>query len=317
MKCIALFILMITTIGSVGLAQDKKDKFSFPALKGPYLGQKPPGKTAEKFAPDIIETGLNVRDITISPDGKELYFSTNTSNHSFSTIYFSEIKNGIWSKPRVAQFARDSTFRFGEPFIAPDGNKMYFISTKPVSDLAKSDYNVWVMDKEQNSWGVPRPLGTPINSELNEFYPSVTRDGTIYFTRTIPSHGTYIFRSRLINGVYSQPERLEKNVNSTHDQYNAFVAPDESYLIVPNGQRTDSYGGTDYYVCFRNKDDTWSEPYNLGAGVNSRYAKEWSSYVSPDGKYFFFMSDRGPDNAGRSKIFWVEAHFIEKLRPKK
>ncbi len=110
-------------------------------------------------------------------------------------------------------------------------------------------------------------------------------------------------------------ERLGDVVNSTNDQYNAFIAPDESYIIVPNGRRSDGFGGTDYYISFRDEDDTWVGPFNLGSEVNSPFGKEWSAYVSPDGAYLFFMSDRGSDNSGRSRIFWVDAAFLNEMNP--
>ena len=46
----------------------------FSDVKGPYLGQKPPGMTPQVFAPGIVSTGLNTRDIAITPDGKHLFF---------------------------------------------------------------------------------------------------------------------------------------------------------------------------------------------------------------------------------------------------
>ena len=48
---------------------------AFPELRGPYLGQEPPGLEPEIFAPGIVSTGLATRDIAITPDGGELYFS--------------------------------------------------------------------------------------------------------------------------------------------------------------------------------------------------------------------------------------------------
>ena len=46
---------------------------AFP-LTGPYLGQKPPGKTPEIFAPGIISTGFNERNLAFTPDGRELFY---------------------------------------------------------------------------------------------------------------------------------------------------------------------------------------------------------------------------------------------------
>ena len=93
-------------------------------------------------------------------------------------------------------------------------------------------------------------------------------------------------------------------------------------------------GGTDYYVVFRSADDTWSEPVNLGPVVNQERGEEWSPYVSPDGRYFFFMSARQPypadaperltrdwlldfhqgPESGNPSIYWMDAGFIEELR---
>jgi hypothetical protein len=48
---------------------------SFPALKGPYLGQKPPGKTPGIFALGIVSIfGFTEFTRSFSPDNKEYYF---------------------------------------------------------------------------------------------------------------------------------------------------------------------------------------------------------------------------------------------------
>lgn len=193
-------------------------------------------------------------------------------------------------------------------------------------------------ERKGDWWGEPVNIGAPINSDGGEFFPSVTSDGTLYFTKEDKkTRVNLICRSKLVNGKYSEPEKLGAEVNSGKNQYNAFVAPDESYCIVPVIGRADSKGGTDYYIVYRSKDDKWSQPINLGDKINTVMSQEWSPYVSPDGKYFFFMSVRlNPDNEsgkiklsynqikkihnepqnGNSDIYWVSASFIETLRPK-
>lgn len=41
----------------------------FPVLKGSYLGQKPPGRLPEVFAPSIISTAFDEFKIVFLPDG--------------------------------------------------------------------------------------------------------------------------------------------------------------------------------------------------------------------------------------------------------
>ena len=91
---------------------------------------------------------------------------------------------------------------------------------------------------------------------------------------------------------------------------NAFIAPDESYLILSVLGRPDAIGRSDYYVCFRSPDDVWSDPVNLGEAINVPDAQGYSPYVSPDGKYFFFTSRR----RGKADIYWITAEIVEDLK---
>jgi hypothetical protein len=93
----------------------------------------------------------------------------------------------------------------------------------------------------------------------------------------------------------------------------------------------DTYGGVDYYISFRDLDDRWSDPLNMGPRVNAQAVREWSPYVTRDGRYFFFMSNRiilpegdwdynkflsmhGRPGNGNSNIYWMSAGLIEGLR---
>jgi Tol biopolymer transport system component len=304
-------------------------------LKGDYIGQEPPGSAAQLFAPDIISTGMYTRDIAMTPDLKEVYFSVSLGNFEYSTIVFVKETGGKWSKPQVAGFANNLNYKFLEPAISPDGKKFYFVSNMPAGGDTINDMDIWVMNREGDGWSRPVNLGSPVNSDEPEFFPSVTNDGTLYFTRDNPDGTSYIHRSKFINGEYSEVELLDKTINAGRSRFNAFIAPDESYIIVPTYGMPDSYGATDYYISFRMKDDTWKGPFNMGEKVNSSNGSEWSPYVSPDGKYFFFMSGRlveredsvladvdynklremynQPGN-GNPGIYWIDASIFDSLK---
>jgi hypothetical protein len=255
-----------------------------------------------------------------------------------------KIVDGQWTEPEVAPFSRNSEYLNLEPHITPDGQHFYFLSTRPPpgSEMAEGEartwtnQDIWAMDRIENGWSEPYNPGPPINTDDAEFFPSVTMDGTMYFTRGVEgSQESYIYRSRMVEGEYAEAERLGPNVNSTASQYNAFIAPDESYIIVCTALREDGLGRDDYFIVFRDENDSWSSPINMGDRVNTPRGGEFSPYVSPDGKYFFFMAARprpyhpipatltadllrdiqsGPYN-GDVNIFWIDAGFIEELRP--
>ena len=314
----------------------------FPVLTGEYLGQTPPGDTAELFAPGIVSTGMYTRDVAMTPEGDEIYFGVLVAG--LAVIMETKLVDGRWTKPEIAPFSSNSDYLNLEPHITPDGEHFYFLSTRPPpgDELADEEIRAWVfqdiwaMDRVGDGWGEPYNPGPPINTDAPEFFPSVTRDGTMYFTRGADdSQDSYIYRSRLVNGEYTEAERLGPNVNSTESQYNAFIAPDESYLIVCTSLHEDGLGRDDYFIVFRDDNDNWSAPINMGERVNTPRGGEFSPYVSPDGKYFFFMAARtglseplppqltaeylmdshiGPQN-GNVNIYWMDASFLEEMRP--
>jgi len=309
---------------------------AFPELRGPYLGQKLPGMEPEVFAPGIVSTGLATRDVAMTPDGEELYFSVTMGGRTM--IMVSRIQDGVWREPEVAPFS--GRYLDIEPSISADGQRFFFLSTRPQPGQEEKPgwvyQDIWVMDREGDRWGEPYNLGPPVNTESPEYFPSVTADGTLYFTREGEDRVSATWRSRLIDGVYAEPEKLGPEVNCGSDRFNVFVAPDESFAIVPAVGREDGLGGVDYFVIFRSEDDTWSEPVNMGPAINQPEGREWSASLSPDGKYLFFMTSRAYGETeiplasksisellglstqpgwGSSDIWWVSAEVIEALRP--
>ncbi len=69
---------------------------------GPYLDQPPPGDEPVLFAPGIVSDGLNNRDMAITPDGREVYWSVNLRNFDLSVIMYSRQTGKGWSEPEVA-----------------------------------------------------------------------------------------------------------------------------------------------------------------------------------------------------------------------
>ncbi|MCP4723882.1 MAG: hypothetical protein GY863_02540, partial [bacterium] len=189
-------------------------------------------------------------------------------------------------------------------------------------------------DRTDDGWGEPYNPGSPVNTGGQDYFPSVTNDGTLYFTRTGADRVPNIYRSRLVDGKYAEPERLTDKINRAPGPYNAYIFPDESCLIYCMYGSPDSYGRADYYVAFRNDNDEWTDPVNAGPIMNSE-ANAVSASLSPDGKYLFFVSSefKIPDNFsagkilirdllnfnnsaynGSSGVMWIKADFINELR---
>jgi len=254
-----------------------------------YFDQTPPSDTPEIFAPGIISDQYGNRDMSISPNSDELFYTLQYSRGLISAILYSQKINGKWTMPEVAFFS--GLYNDLEPAFSPDGSKLFFVSNRPLQQTgSKKDYDIWYVTKENGKWQHAVNAGTFINSEKDEFYPSVTKSGNIYFTRAAEGREEDIFLSRLIDGKYTAAKAMNDSVNSTLDEFNAFVDPDETFIIFSSFGRKDDMGNGDLYIS-RNIKGVWMQAVHLPTPVNST-ALDYCPYVSPDKKYFFFTTGR-------------------------
>jgi len=252
------------------------------------------------FAEGIISTSDYEGNAAFTPDGRTFYFTKRSVSYNsyLWVICRSRFAGNRWSPPEVAEFS--GQYRDSDPFISPDGSKLFFISDRPVDGRPEGNFDIWVMEIEGSGWGVPRNLGAPVNTLSVEFYPTVTRDGTLYFcsNRQGGKGGFDIYRSRLADGKYGEPENPGDAINTQFSDLQPFIAADESFLIFVSTGRLDEtmarnfyYPRGDLYISYQ-RDGVWTVAKNLGPKVNTP-AAESRPNMSPDGKYLFFTSERG------------------------
>jgi len=293
-----LLILFCAVAMTCSCIQKKvnEDSEELTALKGPYLGQQFPGTTPTVFAPNIVSTSLGERDATFSPDGTEFYYSITA--RSMGVILCVNKVGDHWTSPKVASFS--GQYMDIEPAISPDGNRLFFASNRPAAGETDSkDFDIWYVERTDSGWSEPTNIGAPVNTDRDEFYPSVTLDGSIYFCAEY-GDSEDLWRSRFENGTYLEPENLGDSVNTAAPEFNAFVAPDESYILFSSFGRDDDLGGGDLYIS-RNIGGNWTKARNLGRPVNSG-ALDYCPMVTPDGSMFFFTSRRIAAVPGKTKL---------------
>ena len=262
------------------------------AMRASELSQESDQRTQPTmFGAGIISTGDMELNAAFVPDGRTLYFTKRTPKYQLWTILVSTLKDGRWSTPRVAEFS--GQYGDFDPFISPDGSQLFFSSNRPGPGKTKHDFDIWVVKKTGAGWSAPSNLGADINTETQEYYPSVSNAGTLYFSsnREGGKGGGDLYRSRLVNGKYSKPENLGDAINSKYFEGDPYIAPDESFLIFVSYNRPDGLGDGDLYISF-NRNGDWTPAKNVGSPVNSS-ALDFCPNMSPDGKYFFFTSERG------------------------
>ncbi|MCU0428654.1 MAG: OmpA family protein [Cytophagaceae bacterium] len=122
---------------------------------------------------------------SVSPDGKYLVFQSNRTG--MYGLYECELKaDGQWSEARSLDKLNDWSKPqrlIGGPCYSADGNSLYFCALK---DGGYGEMDIYVATKKNNQWTNPENLGSRINSEHIETFPSISADQkTLFFSRTL------------------------------------------------------------------------------------------------------------------------------------
>jgi Tol biopolymer transport system component len=272
-------IVFLAALFQSGLAQN-----TFPLAL-----QDAPTK-ASLLSEGFISTSMNERDFSLSPDGNEIYFTVSSPKSTFQTIVFCKrVKPGQWTKPEVVSFA--GQFSDLEPALSVDGKTLYFASNRPLTGTTPKDFDLWKVQRDGESWGIPENLGSNINTESDEFYPSITKSGNLYFTAQYKNGigREDIYVSSPANGSYQKPSVLDSAVNTKAYEFNAFVSPDEKFILFTSYGKDDT-GGGDLYISVKDEGNKWKPAVNLRE-LNSPQL-DYCPAVSPDGKILFFTSER-------------------------
>jgi|GEM_PF-853071 outer membrane protein OmpA-like peptidoglycan-associated protein len=136
----------------------------------------------------IVNTDGDETSCAFSSDRNLFVFTRKAKNSGNYDLYSTEFKNGEWSAPEaILQLNTDHDEI--SPFITADGKHLVFSSNRPGSlqnkKASKPSFDIYVSEKEGDTWSAPFPIFGAINSTDDETNPYITPDGNmIYFTRT-------------------------------------------------------------------------------------------------------------------------------------
>jgi WD40-like Beta Propeller Repeat len=269
------------------------------------------------FAPGVISTMDRETGFTLTPDGKTAYFSKWSPDFRKVFVCESKYEKGKWKEPTIASFS--GRYRDQQPFISPDGNRLYFISNRPVmeKDTVPFRVDIWYVEKiKGNNWSEARWLGYPVNrSRYIHYSPSVAANGNIYFTAQRAgdtTRKTQVHFSEFNNGQYTAPREVAgENINTSSEENHVYISPDEALLFFTTNSRPGGYGGEDILFTTR-KNNQWQPAQFLDTLINTKEL-EYLPSVSPDGRYFFFSAIK------QKPILWEDKtydylNFIKLLR---
>jgi hypothetical protein len=189
----------------------------------------------------------------------------------------------------------------GCPFVSRDGKTFYMASSRP-GGLGGID--IWVSRRASadDPWGAPVNAGAPVNSEANDFCPTISRDGHLFYfvsNRAGGCGGDDLYTTRLRPGGWDPVENLGCEVNSPANEASPFPLPERAEGPVLYFSSTRSGGGD----LFRSV----SHGGVFGAaaaleGVNSPTANDGQPNLRRDGLEIFFFSTR-PGGLGAQDLY--------------
>ena len=271
-----------------------------------------PLRTPRLFGEGLINTAADEYGPAFSPDGSTLYFTRRVNRRDSEFIVFSRFINNRWTEPRTADFS--GQFFDKEPFVSPDGRRLFFASKRPTTagaaPNADRNFDIWMVERARDGdWSAPTRLGAEVNTPNYENYPAVAANGNLYFSsvREGGKGRNDLYRARFVNGRYLQAESLGEALNTSASDADPYIAPDESYIIF-SSDRADTRGEGDLYVSY-NENGQWSAPRNLGDTINTP-GYEYTPLVSPDGRYLFF-------SRGWGEIYQIDMSVLNFPQPRR
>ncbi len=156
----------------------------------------------------------------------------------------------------------------------------------------------------------PVGIGSSINSDADEFWPSLSIDEkTLVFTRIVS--GSYsaqnfenlnedLYISYFVDSVWTNAIPMSNGVNTQHNEGAQCISADGKTIIFTRCDSPEGMGDCDLYIQFQ-QDGNWTEPINMRS-VNSVV---WDSNpsLSSDGRTLYFSSTRGGGKGG--KDIWM------------
>jgi len=296
-----IFIGLVLLCATPSLSQTTPTEF--PVLKGPHLGQKPPEKTPEIFAPGVVSTPAHEFSCSFTPDGNEFYFTRRDAALNTNVIMVTKLRDGVWTEPAVVPFV-ENQMSF-EPLATPDHKRLYFTWGKPIPGQSGPPMNTFYVEREGDGWSAPKNPGAPFNP-AKTMHVSSTMDGTIYTTDISEGPGKErIAVLRKVDGEYKTLDRLGPPINADTRSMYPFIAPDESYLVFVSMRPSEKFNSV-LCVSSRKPDGSWSDPRTIDLGM-----KAGLPFVTHDGKFLFFTGGE----QGKSDIYWVSAKVLFDEKP--
>lgn len=235
-----------------------------------------------------INSGYHDYSVVLSGEDSVLYFVSRRSNttggrmNPDDQMYFEDIYRVVYD-PELDMWdeASNDLGKINSEgfdalnYISPDGLWAVITLNITMTDEKKTtrSSDICIAKKnKQDKWNTPKAIDNKtINTSFFEGSATLTADGnTMYFVSDRKGEKRYtdIYVVEKKGKKWGTAKPLPDNINTTARETTPFITPDGMYLFFSSNGHDEGMGGTDIYVS-KNLGDSWSDPVNLGAGINT------------------------------------------------
>ncbi|MEM0931371.1 MAG: hypothetical protein AAGJ12_02820 [Bacteroidota bacterium] len=259
-----------------------------------FLTEDIPNNLPIDFKKEITPENKIIHKGIFSPDLKEYYYTLSDKDFENFDVFRIKKNNGVWAEPKEAFFNSQHN-EHGMSFT-PDGNTLYFSSTRPVnSNGVPQTWHIWKSDKVNGKWEEPVFIDIPNLRNKLVSHPTIANSGTLYFHSSDLDYSEMdIYLSKNINGKFKPAERIP--INSKSGKCTPYISPKEDYLIFA------SIGNElDLMISYNNGNGKWINTKKLNNRINNK--GQGNPYVTLDNKFLFFTT--GGPLKNNWKVKWV------------
>ncbi|MDW7693497.1 hypothetical protein R9C00_01985 [Flammeovirgaceae bacterium SG7u.111] len=252
-----------------------------------------------EFSPAFYKNGL----VFVSSRKKTIGVKNRNqlSDQSYLDLYYSDFaeeanssRRKTLKEPVKFNLIKKAKLHEGPITISKDGNTLFL--TRNISTNKKNGgdgvkhLGIFISQKVGGKW--VEPVAFPFNSlEHSVGHPSISNDGkTLYFISDMAGGfgGTDLYRSKWINGQWSKPENLGKEVNTSGDEMFPFIFKNFELYFASDGHG--GIGGLDIFKV-RIIEKRADQLVNLGYPVNSN-KDDFGFILEENGVNGYFSSNR-------------------------
>lgn len=169
-----------------------------------------------------------------------IFASTRPGGYGGWDLYKSVKRRGVWTAAQNLGPTVNSAFDETTPFLANDGQTLYFSSNNSGKSIGGLDVFKTIFIPQKNLWLPPKNVGIPINSSGDDVFFKISRDGFTAFFASSRKDG---YGKRDIYAAFFQDFLPEMEFPAN---YHARVNPDQPpprTISLNESKETDPYSG--------------------------------------------------------------------------